>query len=210
MLFVTSQSESAIVQMSNGTYKPSILKSKYALESKVYASGYTLMNKYLSKSMGNSFNSHNCDGIWGFVKNPYISMLKAKGYYCNEKQVLLLVDIPSDRLLLSDYDIWSDLVNSDEFSIDKFRNSLDVDMLRANSCIQAITRDLKWSDVRSVCYLSMLPFNNTVSIKNIVDYMGIYEKWVEGVWGMSSKEYFSTYLDANRQWVNSFADIAIA
>lgn len=105
MKVITVQSRYFIDRYLEGKEKPSL--SEFRLKNR---RSTFILKKYMFPKL-REIGWNGVDGFfWGWVKNPYLDFQRDSLAYDSEKMDMLCLDLPSNRLVLSDFDEWERLL----------------------------------------------------------------------------------------------------
>lgn len=152
MLVLTVQRYERIKQMySKEGYTPDFTKSRYAFLSPNHTRGYGKILKELSRKTGKAFRYGVDSCMWGWVKSPYLKFFPTnEGKSEDDTLYALVVEVPDEELVLSDYDKFCDYIDGGvhtEFIINDIRDA---------DCVQCSFWNIDTSKVQAIINLDML------------------------------------------------------
>lgn len=144
MVVLTVQRKAVARKIFQGSYKSDFLKSDIVYLGGRYLSEYSKFNRSLNMICNRPRDDREL--YWGWVYNPFMDF-----FYNPEEYMGIFLEVPDERVILSDYDIYTGFCNEDSDFSDYIVTS-DKDMPRG-SCIQCTFKDFSPENI-----LKVVPF----------------------------------------------------
>lgn len=142
MLVQTVQKSTYLNEILKGSYMPIFSKSLGNMDEVTKKAYESMISELLKKDPKKLPNDRSC--YWGWVKNP-VWVNHAFNSISNNL-VLIEVDIPEDKLLLSDFDKWNDkFINGSD--INPF---IEVKDIKESDRVQAVFWDIPLSSIKKI------------------------------------------------------------
>ena len=169
MLILSVQYKKHIQMVYSSGYTPDANRSEYIHLSPQYSFAYnTMASRLYEKDKEGNYNSF----WWGWVKNPYLDFYRLKGV---RSRVGVFLNIPDDKVIVSDYDLYCDFLEE---------RTKSLHLVDEGDCLQGVFRSIN-------------P-NNILSVVELKDLIGFYDQGVRSVKSLYSLSYskdISSYMD---------------